>query len=86
MKNIVVNEVYHTLIATTSANILFMSKTFFSHHLLNKDGKGPMELLKGEKIDQMLLKFAPFCVPLAYTISWLHQNIILVTLAPLTIS
>jgi hypothetical protein len=38
---------------------------------LNEDGKGPMELFKGEKLDQMLLKFAPFA-PLAYTILWLH--------------
>jgi hypothetical protein len=27
--------------------------------LLNKDGKGPMELFKGENLDEMLLKFIP---------------------------
>jgi hypothetical protein len=57
----VVNEVCCTLIATTLAIILFVSKTFLSHHLLNEDGKGPMELFKGEKLNQMLLKFAPLC-------------------------
>jgi hypothetical protein len=36
----VVNEVYCTPIATTSTIVLFMSKTFFSCHLFNKDGEG----------------------------------------------
>jgi hypothetical protein len=57
----VIDEVCRTLIATTLAIILFSNKTFLSHHLLNEDGKGPMELFKGEKLDQMLLKFAPLC-------------------------
>ncbi len=48
-----------TLTTTTSAIVLSTSKTFFFHNFFNKDGKGPMEFLKGEKLDQMLLKFAP---------------------------
>jgi hypothetical protein len=29
--------------------------------LFNKNGKGLVEFLKGEKLDQMLWKFAPLC-------------------------
>jgi hypothetical protein len=36
-------------------------KHFFFYHLFKDDGKDTMELLKGEKLDQMLLKFAPLC-------------------------
>jgi hypothetical protein len=63
MKNMVVDEVYHMPIAIISSIVLSMSKTFFSRHLFNKDGRGPMELFKSEKLDQMLLKFAPLCSP-----------------------
>jgi len=38
-----------------------MSKAFLFHHLFNEDGKGLVELLKGEKLNQTLLKFAPLC-------------------------
>jgi hypothetical protein len=55
----VANEVCCTPTTTTLAIVLFMSKKFLSHHLFNEDGKGPMELLKGEKLDQTLLMFAP---------------------------
>ncbi len=51
MKNMVVDEVYHTPIATTLAITLFTNKTFFPHHLFNKDGQSPIELFKGEKLD-----------------------------------
>jgi len=61
MKNMVVDEVYHTPIVTTLAITLSTNKTFFPHHLFNKDGQSPIELFKGEKLDQMLLKFAPLC-------------------------
>ncbi len=57
----VVDKVYRTLIATTSRIALLVNKTFFSRHLFNKDGQGPVELLKGEKLDKMLLKFVPLC-------------------------
>jgi hypothetical protein len=46
---------------TTSTIDLFANKTFLSCHFFNKDGKGLMELFKGEKLDQMLLKFVPLC-------------------------
>jgi hypothetical protein len=61
MENMVVHEVCHTPIATISTIVLFANKTFFSCHLFNKDGEGHMELLQGEKLDQMLLKFVPLC-------------------------
>jgi hypothetical protein len=57
----VANEVCHTPTTTTLSIALSMSKTFFSYHLVNEDGQGPMELFKCEKLDQMLLKFAPLC-------------------------
>ncbi len=54
----VVDEVCHT--PTTSLTIvLFMNKTSFLRHLFNKDGKSFVELLKGEKLNQTLLKFIP---------------------------
>jgi hypothetical protein len=57
----VANEVYHTPTATILAIILSTNKNFFFHHFFNKDGIGPIELLKGEKLNQMLLKFVPLC-------------------------
>jgi hypothetical protein len=61
MKNMVVDEVCHKPTATSSTISLSMSKIFHFHHLFNEDGKGPMELLKGEKLNQTLLKFTPLC-------------------------
>jgi hypothetical protein len=63
MKNMVVNEVYHTSTITSLTIALSMSKTFLSRHLFNEDGKGSMEFLKGEKLNQTLLKFIPLCFP-----------------------
>jgi hypothetical protein len=57
----VTDEVYCTPIATSLAIIFSMNKIFLFHHLFNEDGQGPMELLKGEKLNQTLLKFAPMC-------------------------
>jgi hypothetical protein len=45
----VVDKIYRTPIATTSTIVLFVNETFFCHYLFNKDGKGHVELLKGEK-------------------------------------
>jgi len=56
-----VEKVCRMPISTTLAITLFTSKTFLSHHLFNEDGEGPVEILKGEKLDQTLLKFAPLC-------------------------
>jgi len=64
----VVDEVYCTPTATTLAIALSMNKTFLSCNLFNKDGKGLVEFFKGEKLNQMLLK----CAPWAYIISLFH--------------
>jgi hypothetical protein len=63
MKNMVVDEVYCMPIVTSSAIALSVSKSFLLRVLFNNDGKGRMELLKGEKLNQMLLKFVPLCSP-----------------------
>jgi hypothetical protein len=55
----VANKVSCTPTTTTSSILLSMSKTFISHHLFNEDGQRPMELFKGDKLDQMLFNFAP---------------------------
>ncbi len=50
VKSLVEDEASHTPRATTSAIALATSKTFLSEHLLNKDGQGPVEVLKGDKL------------------------------------
>jgi len=57
----VVDEVWRTPTATSLVITLSMNKSFLFHHLFNKDGKGHVEFLKGEKVNQMLLKFTPLC-------------------------
>jgi hypothetical protein len=55
------DEVYRTPTPTSLAIDLFASKTFLSHHLFNEDGsKGPIKLLKSEKLNQ-ILNFIPLC-------------------------
>ncbi len=56
-----VEEICHMPISTTLAITLSISKTFLSRHLFNDDGEGHVEVLKDEKLDQALLKFAPLC-------------------------
>jgi hypothetical protein len=51
MKNTVINEVYYTPIATILTIALFVNKIFLFHHSFNKDEKGHVDLLKGEKLD-----------------------------------
>jgi hypothetical protein len=59
----VVDEFYCTPPTTILTIVFSANKTFLSHDLFNKDGKGPMEILKGEELDQTLLIFAPLCFP-----------------------
>ncbi len=54
-------EVYHMPTTTFSYIVLSMNKSFLFHHLFNEDGESLMEFLEGEKLNQMLLKFAPLC-------------------------
>jgi hypothetical protein len=37
------------------------SKTFMFHQLFNEGGEGFTELLKGENLNQTMLKFSPLC-------------------------
>jgi hypothetical protein len=55
--------VSHTPGATTLAIALVANKTFLSEHLLNKDGKGPVEVLKGHKLHQVMDKFIALSSP-----------------------
>jgi hypothetical protein len=50
VKSLVEDEVFHTPRATMLAIALATSKTFFSEHLLNEDGQGLVEVLKGDKL------------------------------------
>jgi hypothetical protein len=59
----VIDEVCCTPTITTLAIALFTNEKYLSHHLFNEDGEGPMEFLKGGKLDQTLLKFIPLCFP-----------------------
>jgi hypothetical protein len=61
MKNMVAKKVCHTPIATTLAITFTTNKKFLFCHLFKEDGEGHVELLKGEKLDQALLKFTPLC-------------------------
>jgi hypothetical protein len=63
----VVYDVCRTPTVTFSSIVLSASKSFLSHHLFNKDGKGLVELLKGEKLNQTLLK-SLLCALLTYAI------------------
>jgi len=63
MKSMVAEEVLHMPNVTSFVISLATSKTFLSHHLFNEDGEVPMELLKGEKLNQAMLMFVPLCSP-----------------------
>jgi uncharacterized alpha/beta hydrolase family protein len=57
----VANEVCHMPTTTSSTIVLFVNKSFHFRHLFDEDGKGLMELFKGEKLNHTLLKFTPLC-------------------------
>jgi hypothetical protein len=61
MENTVAYEVYCTLTITYSTIVLFGSKNFLFHPLFHGDGQGLVELLKGKKLNEKLLKFALLC-------------------------
>jgi hypothetical protein len=50
----VIDEICHMPIVITMAIALSTNKTFLFRNLFNKNGKGLVEFLKGEKLDQML--------------------------------
>jgi len=51
-----------------SAIPLATSKTFLFEHLLNKDGEGLMEVLKGDKLHLMMDKFIALSSPNVYNL------------------
>jgi hypothetical protein len=54
-------EVSHSPSITNFIITLAASKTFIFMHLLYKDGDNPMELLRGDKLNEMMDKFIEFC-------------------------
>jgi len=67
VKSLVEEEVFCTLgaiaSAIASAIALVASKTFISKNLLNKDGQGLVEILKGDKLCQVMEKFLALFSP-----------------------
>jgi len=56
-------EVSHTPSTKTSTITMVRSKTFLIEHLLNEDGEGLVEFLKGDKLHQVMDKFMTLCSP-----------------------
>jgi hypothetical protein len=61
MKSMAAEEVQHTPNATSSTISLATNKMFLSRYLFNEDGEVPIELLKGEKLNQAMSMFVPLC-------------------------
>jgi hypothetical protein len=57
VKFLVQDEVSCNLSTTLSATSLIVNIFFLSKHLFNKDGDKPIELLKGDKLYQVMDKF-----------------------------
>ncbi len=63
VKSLIKEEVFCTPRVTTLVIVLATSKTFLLEHLLNKDRKGLVEVLKGEKLHQVMDKFIALFLP-----------------------
>ncbi len=63
IKVLVEGQVFRTFDAKIFAIALNVNKAFLAHHLFNENGKGPMEILQGEKLDKVMDKFQPLCSP-----------------------
>jgi hypothetical protein len=72
----------HTPWATLLAIVLVASKCFLFEHLLNEDGEGPMEVLKGDKLHQVMDKFIALSSSNIWNliISFKHQKAMFLTL------
>jgi hypothetical protein len=57
IKVLVEGQVFNTPNAKISIITLNASKAFLAHYLFNENGKGPMKILQGEKLDKVLDKF-----------------------------
>jgi hypothetical protein len=60
MKCMVTEEVLLMPNITSFLISLAINKTFLSHNFFNEDEEVPMELLKGEKLNQAMSMFVPF--------------------------
>jgi hypothetical protein len=63
VKSLIEKEASYTLGATALVITLAVSKTFLLEHLLNRDGQGAVEVLKGKKLHQMMDKFLALSFP-----------------------
>ncbi len=63
VKSLVEHKVFCAPRATTSAIALVANNYFFSKHLLNEDGEGLIEVLKGNKLHQMMDMFIVLFLP-----------------------
>jgi hypothetical protein len=54
-------EVSHSPSVTNFIITLVANKTFISMHLLYEDGDDPTELLRGDKLNEMMDTFIKFC-------------------------
>ncbi len=63
VKSLVEEEAFCTLGAIMSAISLVVGKTFISKNLLNEDGQGLVEILKGDKLCQVMEKFLALFSP-----------------------
>jgi hypothetical protein len=59
VKALIPQEVF----CTSSTIVLVASKIFLSHHLFNKDGEGPVEILKRDRLCQVMDKFTTLYSP-----------------------
>jgi hypothetical protein len=63
VKSLVEDEASCTPRAIVSTITLAANKTFLSEHLLNENGLGPVEVLKGDKLCQVMDKFLVLSSP-----------------------
>jgi hypothetical protein len=63
VKSLIKEEASHTSGVIVLAIALVISKTFLLEHLLNKDGQGLVEVLKGDNLRQVMDKFIALFSP-----------------------
>jgi enamine deaminase RidA (YjgF/YER057c/UK114 family) len=63
IKNMVAKVVSYMPNVTSFTIVLASNNTFLFHHPFNEHGEGPMELLKGKKLNRTMSKFASMCPP-----------------------
>jgi hypothetical protein len=81
VKSLVKEKMFHTPWGTLSTIVLVASKCFLSEHLLNENGKGPMEVLKDDKLHQVMDKFIALSSPNIWNliVYFKHQKVMFIT-------